>query len=127
LDYFGQAIPNANVKLVGADGTIQTQIAKPDGTASFSEVVGGDVQITAYLSENDDYYETTNVNVATPTTIQVQMGRYISLGGFVIQTSFFITLITTILATVVFLVFELYIRRRTKPKKTATVEKAVSK
>jgi hypothetical protein len=127
VDYFGQAIPNANVKLVGADGTIQTQIAKPDGTASFIGVIGGNVQITAYLSESDDYYEATKVNVASPTTIQVQMGKYISLGGLIVQTSFFITLVTVVLAIAVFLVLELFIRRKTKPKKTSNMEKAVSK
>jgi len=127
VDYFGQAVPNANVKLVGADGTTQTQMAKPDGTTSFNGVIGGNVQITAYLSEGDDYYEATNVNVASSTTVQVQMGRYVSLGGLIVQTSFLITFMAILLTIVVFLVFELYIRRKTKPKKAAIVEKAVSK
>jgi hypothetical protein len=128
VDYFGQAIPSANVKLTGADGKVQSQLAQSDGTATFSGVIGGGVQITASLSESDDYYEASNVYVGSPTTIQVQMGRYVALGGIVVQTSLFITLMIILPTVVAFLVLELYMRRKSKPKKAAaTVEKAVSK
>ncbi len=128
VDYFGQAIPNANVKLVGADGKVQLQTSKPDGTTSFTGVTGGDVQIETYLSETDGYYEAMNVNVASSTTVEIQMGRYVTFAGLVVQTSLFITFLTILLAAIVFLVFELLMRRRNKPKKAApTVEKAVTK
>jgi hypothetical protein len=91
-------------------------------------VIGGNVQITAYLSQSDDYYESANVYVGSPTTVQVQMGRYVALGGIVAQTSLFITLLIILPTIVAFIVFELYMRRRGKPKKpAANVEKAVSK
>ena len=128
VDYFGQPIPNANIRLVGADGKAQLQTSKPDGTTSFAGVTGGDVQIETYLSETDDYYEALNVNVASSTTVEIQMGRYIAIAGLVIQTSLFITFLTIVLASVVFLVFELIMRRRNKPRKAASnVERAVPK
>ena len=128
VDYFGQAIPNANIKLVGADGKVQLQTSKPDGTTSFAGVTGGDVQIETYLSDTDDYYEAMNVNVASSTTVEIQMGRYVAIAGSVIQTSLFVTFLTILLASVVFLVFELIMRRRNKSRKTASnVERAVPK
>jgi hypothetical protein len=128
IDYFGQAIPNANIKLTAADGKVQSQIAHPDGTATFNGVIGGNVQIAAALSESDDYYQALNVYVGSSTTVQVQMGRYIVLGGIVVQTSLFITLMTILPTIVAFLVFELYLRRRGRHKKPAAgVGKAVSK
>lgn len=128
VDYFGQAIPSANVRLTGADGKVQSQVAQSDGTAAFSGVIGGNVQITAYLSESDDYYEAANVYVGSPTTVQVQMGRYVELGGIVVQTSLFITLMIVLPTIVAFVVFEVFMRRRGKPKKPAAkVEKSVSK
>jgi hypothetical protein len=128
VDFFGQPIPNANVMLVAADGTAQSKQAQSDGTAVFNGVIGGNVQITAYLSEGDDYYEAANVNVASPTTVQIQMGRYVVLGGLMVQTSFFITFFTILPTLLFFLIWELYMRRKKRPRKAvAKVEKAVSK
>jgi hypothetical protein len=128
VDFFGQPIPNANVRLVAADGTAQSKQAQSDGTAVFNGVIGGNVQITAYLSEGDDNYEAANANVASPTTIQIQMGRYVMLGGLTVQTSFFITFFTILPTLLFFLIWELYTRRKTRPRKVAAkVEKAVSK
>jgi hypothetical protein len=128
VDYFGQPISNANVRLVEADGTVQSGKAAADGKALFNGVVGGNVQITAYLSEGDDYYEATNIHVDSPIATQVRMGRYIILGSLVIQTSMFVTLMIILPAIVLFLGFELYRRRKARPRNPVTnIEKAGSK
>jgi hypothetical protein len=128
VDYFGQPIQNVNVRLVEPDGAVQVEKTQTGGIAVFNGVVGGDLQITAYFSESDDYYEAVNVHVESPTTVQVRMGRYILLGAFLVQTSFFLTLILVVSVLVVFLVAEVYRRRKTKRQKTVTtVGKAGSK
>jgi hypothetical protein len=128
VDFFGQAIPNANVKFTGADGAVQTGKTQADGTAVFNRVVGGDVQIVAYLNEGDSYYEARNLNVESPITVQIRMGRYIAFGTVIIQTSTFITAIVILVVVVLFLILEVVRRRKTKPKKvSATVEKPSAK
>ena len=127
-DYFGQPIANANVRLVGPDGTAQSEKTRADGTAIFSKVTGGDVQIVAYLDEGDSYYEARTIHVESPTTIQVQMGRYIALGSVLIQTSLFITLMIILPVIALFLFWEVYRRRKAKPQKErATMAEAASK
>jgi len=127
-DYFGQPIPNANVRIIGPGGTAQSEKTGADGTAVFSGVTGGDMQIVAYLAEDDDYYEARNVHVESPTTIQVRMGRYIALGSFLIQTSQFVTFMAVLPAVAVFVFWEVYRRRKaTSQKNRATIENADSK
>lgn len=128
VDFFGQSIPNANVRLTGPDGTVKSEQTQPDGRAVFNTVIGGDMQIVAYLNEGDDYFEAQNVHVESPTTVQVSMGRYILLGSFVLQTSVFVTVLIVVPVIVLFLVLEVYRRRKTKSKKPAVIAgKASSK
>jgi hypothetical protein len=127
-DYFGQPIANANVRLIGPDGTPQSEKTQTDGTAVFSKVTGGDVQIVAYLDEGDNYYEARTIHVESPTTIRVQMGRYIALGSVLIQTSLFITMMIILPVIALFLFWEVYRRRKAKPQKArATIADVASK
>jgi hypothetical protein len=116
-DYFGQPIANANVHLVGPDGTPQSEKTRTDGLAIFNEVTGGDMQIIAYLEEGDNYYESRTIHVESPTTIQVQMGRYIALGSVFIQTSLFISLMIILPIIALFLFWEIYRGRKSKSQK----------
>ncbi len=127
-DYFGQPISNANVRIIGPGGTAQSEKTLADGTANFNKVTGGDVQIVAYLSEDDDYYEARNIHVESPTTIQVRMGRYVALGSFLIQTSQFMTFVVVLPALAVILFWEVYRRRkRSTQKNRASIENLTSK
>jgi hypothetical protein len=127
-DYFGQPIAYANVRLVGHDGMPQSEKTHTDGTAIFSKVTGGDVQIVAYLDEGDNYYEARTIHVESPATIQVQMGRYIILGSILIQTSLFATIMIILPVVALFLFWEVYRRKKAKPQKTrSTIADAVSR
>jgi hypothetical protein len=118
-DYFGQPIANANVRLVGPEGTPQTEKTQADGTAIFSQVTGGDVQVVAYLDEGDNYYEAKIIHVESSETIQVQMGRYIVIGSILIQMSLFVTIMIILPVIALFLFWEVYSRRKkAKPQKT---------
>jgi len=123
VDYFGQPIPSANVKFTGADGTVETGKTQADGTTVFNRVVGGNVQIVAYLKEDDSYYESKNLDVESPSTVQIQMGRYIIFGTFIVQTSVFTTALVILIIVVLFLILEVYRRRKTKPKKAGVAVK----
>jgi hypothetical protein len=112
VDFFGQAILNANLRLLEADGTILTATTVTNGKATFDRVIGGDMQIVAYLSEDDAYYEARSINVESPTTVQIIMGRYVALGMLLVQTSVFITLLIILPAIIIFLIVEFYTRRR---------------
>ncbi len=127
-DYFGQPISNANVRIIDPGGAAQSEKTVGDGTATFNKVTGGDVQIVAYLSEGDEYYEARNIHVESPTTIQVRMGRYVALGSFLIQTSQFMTFIVVLPALAALLLWEVYRRRkRSTPKNRASIENLTSK
>jgi hypothetical protein len=127
VDFFGQLIPNVNVRLTLPDGTVQAGKTQGDGKAIFARVLGGDMQVAAYLSDGDDYYEARNLHIESPTTVQVRMGRYIVLGGLFVQTSVFITLMIVVPVVVLFLFLEVYRRRKAKPSKPANVENSSSK
>ncbi len=127
IDFFGQPIGNANVRLTEPTGVVLTEKTQAGGTAVFNGVTGGDMQIVAYFAEGDDYYEALNTHVESPTTIQVRMGRYVAFGAFLVQTSFFLALILIIVAVAVLLAVEVYRRRRAKPKVSAPAGKAGSK
>jgi hypothetical protein len=116
-DYFGQPIANANVRLIGPDGMPQSEKTRTDGLAIFNGVTGGNMQILAYLKEGDNYYESRAIHVESPTTIQVQMGRYIALGSVLIQTSLFISLMIILPIFALFLSWEIYRRRKSKSQK----------
>jgi hypothetical protein len=127
-DYFGQPIANANVRLTGPDGTVQSEKTQTDGTATFNKVIGGDIQVIAYLAEDDNYYEARTTHIESPTTIEINMGRYVAIGALLIQTSLFLTLIIILAVIAIFLFWEIYRRRKTKPQKVkATVGNAGSK
>jgi hypothetical protein len=127
-DYFGQPIPNANVRLTGPDETPQSEITQADGIATFNGAIGGDIQVVAYLAEDDSYYEARIVHVESPTLIEIRMGRYVVLGGFFVQTSLFLTIIIILPIVAIFLFWEAFRRIKSKPQKAAaTVGNAGSK
>jgi hypothetical protein len=118
VDYFGQPIPNANVVFTGPDKTPRTETTQANGAATFTSVFGGQAQIIAYLSGQEHYYEALNLQVTSPTSVQIKMGKYILLGGFIIETSLFTTIAIVIAVVAAFLVVELYRRRKgKKPEK----------
>jgi hypothetical protein len=118
VDYFGQPIPNVNVMLRGPENATRSATTQGDGTATFDNVIGGTMQIIAYLSGREDSYEAVNLQVEAPTTTKIVMGRYVLLGPFVIETNLFATLIIILAALILFLSVEVYRRKGFKPSKS---------
>jgi hypothetical protein len=118
VDYFGQSIPSVNVMLRGPEKVTRSATTQADGTATFSNLIGGSMHIIAYLSGSEDSYEAVNLQVEAPTTITIKMSKYVLLGPFLIETSLLATLIIILAAVILFLSMEVYIRKRSKPSKS---------
>jgi len=117
VDYFGQSIPNVNVMLRGSEQTTRSATTQSDGTATFGNVIGGNMQIIAYLNGSENSYEAVNLQVEAPTAITIKMGKYVFLGAFLIETSLLVTLIIILVAAFLFLSMEIYKRKRFKLSK----------
>jgi hypothetical protein len=118
IDYFGQPIDNVNVMLRGQENLTRSAKTKTDGTARFDSVIGGNMQIIAYLTGKEASYEAVNLRLESPTAIQIKMGKYVLLGPFLIETSLLATLIIVLAVVIVFLSVEVYRRKRLKPGKS---------
>jgi hypothetical protein len=118
IDYFGQPIPNANVMLRGPGNVTRSATTQTRGTATFDNVIGGNMQIITYLGGSENSYEAVNLQVKAPTTITIKMGMYVLLGPFLIETITFATSIIILVAVILFLSVEVYRRKRSKPRKS---------
>jgi len=115
VDYFEQPIPNVNVMLYGPGIEAQSATTQTDGTTTFSNVIGGKMQIIAYPAWIENSYEAMNLQIEEPTTIQIKMAKYILIGPFLIEASLLATFVIVLLAIILFVSIEVYRRKRAKP------------
>jgi len=118
IDYFGNSIPNVNVVLSGTDYGTMTKQTQTNGVATFTDVTGGNMQITAYSPGRTDSYVTNSISVVSPGTIPIKMNDYVSLGPFLLETTLFTTLMLILCSIIIFLAVELY-HRKTLRARTA--------
>jgi hypothetical protein len=116
VDYFGQPIPNANVTLL-RDGLQNSTLTRSDGIAEFPGVIGGELHTIVYLPGQSQPYLQTTFYVDSSKTIQVRVERYVVLAGFLVETGQLATLIIIVVSVIAILLFEVYRRKRFKPKK----------
>ncbi len=114
VDFFGSPIPNANVTLNGPSAERFSAKTLDDGTATFDNVVGGDMQIVAFAQGAPNTYQAVTLIVDNPTSVQIKMDRYITLGSVMIPVSLLIALIIILVAIVLFVTVEIYRRRKVK-------------
>jgi hypothetical protein len=117
IDYFGQPIDNVNIMLRGQENQTRSAKTQSNGTTTFNNVIGGNMQIIAYLTGKEASYEAVNLQVESPTAIQIKMGKYVLLGPFLIETSLLATIIIILAVVIVFLFMEVYRRKRLKPSR----------
>jgi hypothetical protein len=111
VDYFGNGIGNVNVQFSRTGTETRSATTQGDGTASFPNVIGGNVEITAYLSGNQNSFVAANLQVDSPSTLTLSMSKYVSLGGAVIETSILTTIILIVITILVLLVLEVFRRK----------------
>jgi hypothetical protein len=112
VDYFGQPISNANVTVNGPSSERLSAITPGDGTTTFNNVVGGNLQIVAFAPGAESNYQALALTVDRPTSVQIKMDGYIVFGPFLIQTSAVLTLIIVLVAVILLVAVEVYRRRR---------------
>jgi hypothetical protein len=119
VDYFGQPIPNANVSWQ-AYGLQNSTLTKSDGIATFSNVIGGDLQVTVYLPSQSQPSEVTTSFIDSSRTIEIKLGKYVILAGFLVETSHLTTAIIIAATVLLVLLIEVYRRKRIKPEKSSS-------
>jgi len=115
VDYFAQPVSNVNVKLNGPGIGTRSATTQTDGTATFSNVIGGNMQIIAYPTGMENSYEAINLQIEEPTAVQIKMAEYILIGPFLIEISVLATCIIIFAVIILFLSLEIYRRKRAKP------------
>ena len=119
VDYFGQPISNAKVtwQLHGLEDSALTE---SDGLVTFSNIIGGDLQVTVYLPEQSQPFMVTTSVVDSSKTIEIKLDKYVILAGFLVETGN-LTTAMIIAATVLLVLFvEVYRRKRLKPQKSSS-------
>jgi len=116
VDYLGQPIPNANVTWQ-AYGLQNSALTRSDGIATFSNVIGGDLQVTVYLPSQSQPFEVTTQSIDSSRTIEIKLGKYVILAGFLVETSYLTTAIIIVVTVLLVFLMEVYRRKRLKPKK----------
>jgi len=114
VDYFEQPIPNANVVLKGIGIGTRSATTQIDGTSTFSNVTGGDLQIITYPPGMESAYEAMNLHIEEPTVIRIKMAKFVLLGPFLIETSVLATFIIMLAAIFLFVSIEIYRKKRAK-------------
>ncbi len=114
VDFFGSPISNANVSLIGPAEEKLTANTQGDGKATFTNVIGGNMQIIASVPSVDNAYQALTLTVNQPTTVQVKIEKYVSFGGMLVSTSTLLTIIIILVAVVLMVLVELLLLRRRK-------------
>ncbi len=117
-DYFGHSIPNVNVILSRSGADTKSAVTRADGTATFDNVIGGNMEITAYPPGNENSYIATSISIDAPTTVPIKMSEYVAVGSFLIGTSVLATLLLVLGAVILFLLIEVYRKRIQKSRKS---------
>ena len=118
VDYFNQPIPNMNVVLHGPGIGTLSATTQSNGETTFSNVIGGNMQIIAYPEGMENSYEAVTLQIEEPTAIQIRMEKYILIGPFLIESSVLATFIVILLVIILFVSIEVYRRKRAKPVKS---------
>lgn len=112
VDLFGSPISNAQVSINGAQQS--SAATAGDGKATFSNIIGGNMQIVAQIQGTSGASQALTVNVNEPTTVQVKLENYVSVGGTLLQASTLTTIIIIVVVAIAFAVVEVVRRRRSK-------------
>ena len=119
VDYFGQPIPNANVTLQREGLQPRSNRTESNGVVTFSDFIGGSVQIAIYLNDQTQPCIKTASSIVSSATIGIKIGKYVLVAGILVETSQLTTAL--IIAAVIILIvsIEVYRRKRSKLQKSS--------
>ncbi len=123
VDYFEQPIPNAVVEIKRKNEQEWVKVELSPKTDSEGIVslpnIGGDYLISIYAIGNPD--ETRTLSLTTSQQTVIKLGKYMLIGGYLIETSQFITYISIILLVAAFcssLIYRKYVQLGAEKKIT---------
>jgi hypothetical protein len=125
VDYFGQPFSNVNVKLQGEDWQPLSMVTGSDGTAAFSNVIGGNLEVAVYLNDQAQPTVAEGFTADNSTTVQIRIDRYVLLAGLLVETSQLAVVIIVALTVIFVILLEVFRRMRSKPKEDES--KSISK
>jgi len=119
VDFFGSPIPNAYVTINGQQKA--SAFTASNGKATFSNIVGGDLQVVAELQDTLDAFQAVTVTVNEPGDIEVRLEKYVFLSGALMLASTALTLIVILISAVLFIIIEVIRHKKAKsaPKHAA--------
>jgi hypothetical protein len=118
VDYFGQPVSNANVTLQREGLETLSVLTQSDGTVTFNNIVGGNLQIAVFLHGQTQPSTTNGFYVDSSSTIQIKLAEYIILAGFLVDVSQLATVIIIVISIILILFLEIYRRKHLKPQKS---------
>lgn len=113
VDYFAQPIPNMNIVLHRSGLEPWSSTTQTNGEATFSDVIGGDMQIIVYPNGAESNYEAFNVHIQESKEVEIKLNKYILVGPFLVESSALATFIIILVALLLFVSLEVYRRKRT--------------
>ena len=111
VDYFAQPIPNMNIVLHRSGLEPWSSTTQTNGEATFSDVVGGDMQIIVYPDGAESNYEAFNVHIQESKEVEIKLNKYILVGPFLVESSALATFIIIFIALLLFVSLEVYRRK----------------
>jgi hypothetical protein len=81
-------------------------------------VIGGSLQAIVYPEGMANSYEALSIEVVAPQSIQIKLSKYTLLGPFLVETSALVTVLLVAAAVVMFLLIEIYRRKKTSFERT---------
>jgi len=121
-DYFGQPIPNANVALQREGLSLSPRATESDGTATFDNIVGGNLTIRVYLADQTQPCTIKTSLVDESKTIEIKIDKYVILTVFLVETSHLATAMIILATVILIFLIEIYRKRHLKPQKASKVE-----
>jgi len=119
VDYFGQPIPNANITLQREGLLLHSNRTKSNGVATFSDFIGGSVQIAIYLNDQTQPCIDTPSSVVSSETIGIKIGKYVLMAGILVEKSQLTTALIIAAAIILIVSIEVYRRKRFKLQKSS--------
>lgn len=118
VDYFNQPILNANVTLQREGLETRSVLTQSGGTVTFDNVIGGDIQITVYLSSQTQPLVKSGFYVDKSSAIQIKIENYVTIAGFLVETSQLATAIIIVVSVILILLVEIYKKKHLKSQKS---------
>ena len=112
VDYFGQAIPNANVTVEREGVPLSSATTEGDGVAQFLDLVGGNYKAFVFMEGKP--YEIATFSLIEPRTVTLKIASVVSLGGLLTQMTHFIIIVFVLILAVAFSLSLVYRRLKAR-------------